>query len=99
MSMKLRWGILGTGNIARQFAPAMAESRRGELVAVGSRASAAASDFASAFGLRQAFGSYNDLLAEPGIDAMTLYSMTFCPEKFMLQFPDLRTSDRNRPKE
>ena len=37
MRGKLRWGILGTGNIARQFAQAMAGSQRGKLAAVGSR--------------------------------------------------------------
>ena len=69
-SRKLRWGILGTGNIARQFAQAMGESRRGELAAVASRADATAERFAAANGIPLAYGSYDALLADRSIDAV-----------------------------
>jgi len=62
---KLRWGIIGTGKIARTFARALAQSTSGELVAVGSRSLAAASTFAAEFGISRAHGSYEAVLADP----------------------------------
>lgn len=66
----LRWGILGTGNIARQFAQAMGHSRRGELTAVGSRSSSVAQAFAAANKVPQSHGSYEAVLGDAGIDAV-----------------------------
>jgi len=60
----------GTGDIARQFAQAMAESRRGELAAVGSRAELSAQQFAVANRIPMAYGSYDALLADRSIDAV-----------------------------
>jgi D-xylose 1-dehydrogenase (NADP+, D-xylono-1,5-lactone-forming) len=70
--MKLRWGILGTGNIARQFAQAMRNSQRGHLQAVGSRALSTAQSFAAANQVPQACGSYDALLSAAGVDAVYL---------------------------
>ena len=67
MSGKLNWGILGTGRIARMFATALAASRTGRLVAVGSRTPAAAEQFAANFGGITAHGSYKALLADPAV--------------------------------
>jgi xylose dehydrogenase (NAD/NADP) len=68
--MKLRWGILGTGNIARQFAQAMVHSQRGILAAAGSRASSSAQAFAAANLVPQAHGSYDAVLSDTGVDAV-----------------------------
>ena len=70
MGNRLRWGILGTGNIARQFAQAMASSQRGALAAVGSRTQSAADIFAAANRVPQAFGSYEAVLAHAGVNAV-----------------------------
>ena len=70
MSRKVRWGILGTGNIARQFADGLTTARRGEVVAVASRTQRVAEDFARSRGIGQALGNYEALLAEPGVDAV-----------------------------
>ena len=70
MKGKLRWGILGTGNIARQFAQAMACAQRGKLAAVGSRTLSSANAFATANQVPQAHGSYEAVLADAGIDAV-----------------------------
>lgn len=70
MSGSLRWGILGTGNIARQFAAGVANSRRGKLAAVGSRDSAAAESFAKAFHVPQSFGSYGAVLESDAVDVV-----------------------------
>jgi predicted dehydrogenase len=51
VDQKLRWGILGTGKIARILANALGESRDGELVAVGSRDVERARAFAEEFGV------------------------------------------------
>jgi predicted dehydrogenase len=72
MSKSLRWGILGTGNIARQFAAGMSTARRGSLAAVGSRAEASAAQFAANYRVARAHGSYDDLIADPEVDAVYL---------------------------
>lgn len=69
---RLRWGILGTGNIAKQFAEGVRTgSDRTALVATGSRTQAAADGFAAKFGGR-AHGSYDALLADAEVDAIYL---------------------------
>ena len=46
----LRWGILATGSIARQFAGGLKVCKAGELVAVGSRNLETAKSFCDQFG-------------------------------------------------
>jgi len=70
MSGKLRWGILGTGNIARQFTAGLNANRRGVATAVGSRGKHSAEAFAKTYGLSRAHGSYDDLIKDSGIDAI-----------------------------
>jgi D-xylose 1-dehydrogenase (NADP+, D-xylono-1,5-lactone-forming) len=70
MSSKLRWGILGTGNIARQFARGVAASQRGVTTAVGSRSMESAQTFARDFHVPTACGSYGELIAQPDVDAV-----------------------------
>jgi predicted dehydrogenase len=70
MADLLRFGILGTGNIARQFVEGMASSRRGVVAAVGSRQSAAADAFARERRLPRAHSSYEALLADPDVDVI-----------------------------
>ena len=50
----IRWGILGTGNIAKQFARGLAELDDAKLVAVGSRTAEGAAAFAQQFGSTEA---------------------------------------------
>jgi predicted dehydrogenase len=67
----VRWGILGTGNIAGKFAAAIvAIAPRARLQAVGSRAAAKAQAFAQAHGIPRAYGSYESVLADPEVDAV-----------------------------
>jgi predicted dehydrogenase len=68
----LRWGILGTGNIARQFAAGVRTARRGVLAAIGSRQIASAQSFAEAYQIPASVGSYEELLARPDINAIYL---------------------------
>lgn len=68
--MTLKWGILGTGNIAAQFARGLAALDDAELVAVGSRSAASAETFAASFGGARAHGSYEALAADPEVEAV-----------------------------
>jgi predicted dehydrogenase len=70
MSGKLRWGILGTGNIARQFAAGVNASGRCEAAAVGSRSAGTGGEFAKSFGIPRVYGSYEELVRDPGIEAV-----------------------------
>ena len=68
---KLRWGVISTANIGRAAVnPAIQASRNGELVAVASRDAARASDFARAHSIAKAYGSYEALLEDDGVDAV-----------------------------
>lgn len=62
-----RWGILGTGRIARKFAQAVSGSAGEQIVAVASRDQAKADAFAGEFGIPQGYGSYEALLADPTV--------------------------------
>ena len=68
---KLRWGILGTGMIARKFAADLPHSETGALAATGSRALESAAAFAREFGGR-ALESHDATLADPEVEAVYL---------------------------
>ena len=64
----VRWGILGTGGIARAFATALMDTPGAVLAAVGSRSIDSARAFAGEFGSPLCYGSYQALADAPGID-------------------------------
>ncbi len=66
----LRWGIVGTGNIARTFARGLTKSGTGKLVAVGSRTQEAAERFGAMFSADRRYDSYAALLANDNVDAV-----------------------------
>jgi predicted dehydrogenase len=59
----IRWGILGTGRIAGEFAEGLSSVSDARLVAVGSRTAASAARFAETWGAEQVCGSYEALAA------------------------------------
>jgi predicted dehydrogenase len=67
---KLRWGIIGTGNIASRFASQVPTSKTNEVVAVGSRSIASADEFVDKYDIATRHGSYDDLLADDTVDAV-----------------------------
>ena len=67
MREKVRWGILGTGKIARILAGALKASRDGELVSIGSRDLVRAATLAAEFGAPH-HSSYDGVLANPTVD-------------------------------
>lgn len=71
MNEQIRWGVLSTANIGRRrVIPAMQRSRNGRVVAVASRSIEKARAFADELGIPTAYGSYEDLLADPNVDAI-----------------------------
>ena len=67
----LRWGVLSTANIGiDKVIPATAAAARCEVVAIASRDLGRAQAAASGLGIARAFGSYEDLLADPDVDAV-----------------------------
>ena len=70
MNKPIRWGIIGTGLIAAEFAKAMQHVRDAELVSIGSRTQSSASDFANAHGIAHAHASYEALAQDPNVDVV-----------------------------
>jgi predicted dehydrogenase len=67
---EFRWGILGTGGIAKAFARDLSFFNNHIVQAVGSRSSEKATDFALEFPGCTPYGSYEELVADPMIDAV-----------------------------
>ena len=67
----LRWGILSTARIARtRFIPGVRASTEGTVAAVASRDAGRARAVAAELEIPRAHGSYEALLADPGVDAV-----------------------------
>ena len=68
---KVRWGVLGAARIAVQkVIPAMQRGESCEVTAIASRDRAKAENAARELAVPKAFGSYDELLADPEIDAV-----------------------------
>lgn len=70
MMDNIRWGIIGTGNIANQFARGLRSVADADLVAVGSRSQANADAFADEYGAPNRHDSYEALANDPNVDAV-----------------------------
>jgi predicted dehydrogenase len=69
--MKVRWGVLSTANIGTgKVIPAMQSGRYCEIAAIASRDLDRAQAAADRLGIPKAYGSYEELLADPEIDAI-----------------------------
>ncbi len=66
----LRWGLVGTGLIARLFATDLAELPGHVVQAVGSRSRDSADSFADAFAVPNRHASYGDLVEDPEVDVV-----------------------------
>jgi predicted dehydrogenase len=69
-SSRLRWGLLSTARINSRLIPALRASRRSSLDAVASRSQDRALAYARQLRIPRAFGSYEAMLADPGIDVV-----------------------------
>ena len=68
---KVRWGVLSTADIGTgQVIPAMQQGTYCEIAAIASRSPEKAQAAAAQLGIPKAYGSYEELLADPEIDAI-----------------------------
>ena len=66
-----QWGILSAANIARRrFVPGVQSGTEGQVAAVAARDGDRAREFAAELGIPRAYGSYEELLADPEIDGV-----------------------------
>jgi len=71
MSKKVAWGVLGVANIAvKKVLPAMQRGTWCQITAIASRDLKRAEQAAKELGISKAFGSYEELLADPEIEAV-----------------------------
>jgi len=71
MAKKLRWGVLSTANIGlKKVLPGMQRGQYTSVDAIASRDLSKAKKAANTLGIPKAYGSYEELLADPEIDAI-----------------------------
>ncbi|MBX7102894.1 MAG: Gfo/Idh/MocA family oxidoreductase [Gemmataceae bacterium] len=69
-SKQLRWGILGVAKINDRLLPAFGDSENNSLVGIASRSADRAKEAARLAGIPRSFGSYEEMLADPEIEAV-----------------------------
>lgn len=71
MSRKVKWGVLGTAGIAYgQTIPGMLQAENCELYAIAGRSVEKAEQFKAEFGFEKAYGSYDEMLNDPAVEAV-----------------------------
>lgn len=65
---KVKWGIMGVGNISNVFAKSFKGVKDGELYAVASRNVEKAKAFAKEYNITKAYGSYEEMLKDDKVD-------------------------------
>ena len=66
----VRWGIISTAHINRLLIPGAHASPKVDLAAVASRNRSHAEEYAAQWEIPVAYGSYEELLADPSIEAV-----------------------------
>lgn len=72
----VRWAIIGLGNMAEVFASALDMDKQSRIVGVASRSFLKAQKFACRHGHGQAYGSYQEMLSDPGLNVDVVYIAT-----------------------
>jgi predicted dehydrogenase len=71
MKTKVSWGVIGVADIAmRKAIPAMQRGEWSEIAAIASRDLGRARQAADRLGIPKAYGSYEELLADPDVEAV-----------------------------
>ena len=70
MTRAVKWGLLSTADINGKLLAGAAESNEVEVVAVASRTAASAEEYARTWGIERAYGTYDELLADPDVEAV-----------------------------
>ncbi|MEK3889503.1 Gfo/Idh/MocA family protein [Bacillus sp. FSL K6-3431] len=76
--VRIKWGIMGPGNISSKFASDLVQSNHAELVAVASRTEGKAEKFASQFNIPRSYNSYEDFVKDEEVEIVyigTLHTM------------------------
>lgn len=80
----IRWGVIGTGNIANSMAPRIKEAESAELAAVSSRKMETANEFANKHGVPEAFDSWQKMIESGRVDAVYIATPTSVKEAISL---------------
>lgn len=67
---KVNWGVLGTGRIVGKGGPALAQAANGNWIGIAGRNAENSKNAAEQYGLPKVYENYEDLLADPEIDAV-----------------------------
>jgi predicted dehydrogenase len=70
----VNWGIVAPGRIANKFAQDLAKVPYAKLLAVSSRELPRAQEFAATYAVPHAYGSYEEMINCPGLDAVYIAS-------------------------
>ena len=70
VAFPLRWGIIGAGDISRQWVLSSRECEGATMAAVAARSGDRARAFAARHGVEKAYGSYTEMLASPDVDVV-----------------------------
>ena len=81
MLKKYNWAILGCGKIAKKFATELKELPNANLYAASARTIEKATEFAKELGFEKAYGSYEEMLNDPNVDAVYIAT----PHNFHLE--------------
>ena len=88
MMKTIRWGILSTGVIARNFADTAKKMGDVQVLAVASRSKESADAFADAWGIERRYATYEALAADPDVDIVyvaTPHSRHYEDMKLMIE--------------
>lgn len=88
--LQLRWGILGAGNVAHDFATALRTlpATEHKLAAVASRSLKRAQVFASLHNFTRYYGSYAELLEDNEVDVVYVAAVNSTHKEIVLQALD-----------
>lgn len=68
---KVKWGVLGTANIAwNETLPGMMQAQNAQLYAIAGRSAEKVAKFKAEFGFEKGYLSYEELLADPQVEAV-----------------------------
>ena len=70
MAKTIRWGIIGTGLIAKEFAAGLTSASDAELVAVASRSKKTADAFGDVAHVKKRYDNYEALAQDPDVDVI-----------------------------
>ena len=74
----MKIGIIGCGAMAGKFAETLMQMKEAECYAAASRSQERAEEFAHQYGFRKAYGSYEELCADPDVELIYIATPHSC---------------------